>query len=69
MTKVEFQRVKKGSWLEGTSGIFEISGISPDGLMTVKEVVFVDDNSDDIVYGIPSYITRYDVQQMELIAE
>lgn len=69
MTKVEFQRLQTGSWLEDTSGIFEVSGISPDGLMTVKEVIFVDDTCTKYLYGVSHYIMRSEVMKMELIAE
>ncbi len=69
MTNAEFQRVKKGSRLEDTSGIYEVSQISPDRLISVKEIIFCGDSCDDFIYGSTSYVTHREVRQMELIAD
>lgn len=69
MTKAEVSKLKKGSWLEDTSGIYEIAGISPDNLISLKEVIFLGDSCNEHFYGVSYYIMRSDVEKMELIAE
>lgn len=59
--------LKIGDWLESSTGIYEITGFREkgDSLVTVKEVIFADDeNSDNYTLGQESYFTEYEVKKI-----